>query len=100
MGNGASGPATQSPLNTPSDVAVDAQGNVYIADTMNHCVRRISPDGQLSTIAGICGTRGFSGDGALAVDALLDRPYGVEVGPDGIVYIADTHNHVIRAVYP
>jgi sugar lactone lactonase YvrE len=99
-GTGADGAATSAALNTPSDVAVDAAGNVFVADTMNHCIRRISPDGQMTTAAGICGKRGFSGDGGSATAALLDRPYGVEVGPDGILYIADTHNHVFRAVYP
>jgi glucose/arabinose dehydrogenase len=53
----------------------------------------------MTTFAGRCGERGDEGDGMPAADGLLDRPYGVAVGADGTVYIADTQNHLIRAVY-
>jgi len=99
-GNGADGVATACALNTPADVAVDAQGNVYIADTMNSCVRKVDTAGQITTAAGQCGKRGFKGNGGPANAALLDRPYGVEVASDGTLYIADTHNQVVRVVYP
>ena len=99
-GNGADGLATACALNTPADVAVDSVGNVYIADTMNSCIRKVGVDGQISTAAGQCGKRGYKGDGAAATKALLDRPYGVEVASDGTLWIADTHNQVIRVVYP
>lgn len=99
-GNGADGVATACALNTPADVAVDQAGNVYIADTMNSCVRKVTPDGQITTAAGTCGTRGFKGDGGPVGKSLLDRPYGVDVDTDGRLFIADTHNHNIRVVYP
>lgn len=95
--SGDGGPATQAQLNTPSDVAVGADGSVYIADTMNHVVRRVRLDGVIETIAGT-GEQGFGGDGGPATGALLDRPYGVEVAPNGHVFIADTHNHRFRVV--
>jgi len=62
-------------------------------------VRVVTPDGIIATFAGQCGHRGFAGDQGPAADALLDRPAGVEVGPAGEVYIADTHNQRIRVVY-
>lgn len=99
-GNGVAGPGTSCALNTPSDVAIDAEGNVYIADTMNSCIRKVDLSGQISTAAGTCGKRGYKGDGGKADAALLDRPYGIEVASDGTLWIADTHNQVIRVVYP
>lgn len=99
-GVGADGPATACALNAPADVAVDAAGNVYIADTMSSCVRKVDAAGQITTVAGRCGERGDAGDGGPAREALLDRPYGVEVARDGALWIADTHNQVIRVVYP
>lgn len=95
--SGDGGPATAAQLNTPSDVAIGPDGSIYVADTMNHVVRRIGPDGIITTIAGT-GVRGFAGDGGPAVEAQLDRPYGLTVGPDGTVYVADTHNHRIRRI--
>lgn len=99
-GNGRGADPAAVALNRPSDVAVDTRGNVYVADTMNHCVRRVNPEGKAEVFAGQCGTRGFEGDGGAPTAALLDRPYGVTVGPAGEVYIADTHNQVIRVVMP
>ena len=98
--SGDGGPATDAELNVPSDVAVAPDGTIYIADSYNHCVRVVTPDGTIDTFAGTCGTAGFEGDGGLATSALLNHPFGVEVGPDGAVYIADTYNSVIRRVEP
>ena len=83
-------------LNFPNGVAVDAARNVYIADTFNHCVRKV--EGQkIKTIAGN-GTASFSGDGGAAVSAGLNTPHGVLVGPAGSLYIADAHNYRVRKV--
>ncbi len=99
-GAGADGvSAVLSALDSPSSVAVDAAGNVYIADTGNNRVRRISPQGTIMTIAG-AGASGFSGDGGAAVSALLNAPQGVSVDASGNMYIADTGNHRVRKVSP
>lgn len=95
--SGDGGPAVAAQLDTPSDVAVGSNGVVYIADTMNHSVRMVTTDGVITTIAG-SSLRGYAGDGGPAADALLDRPYGIEVAPDGDVWVADTHNHRIRKI--
>jgi hypothetical protein len=97
---GDGGPATAAQLGRLTDVAVGADGRIFIADTDNDCVRVITPDGNIATFAGQCGQAGFAGENGPATAALLDRPFGVEVGPMGEVYIADTHNQRIRVVYP
>src|SRR5439155_1448992 len=80
-------------------VAVAPDGSFYIADTINDRIRRVGPDGIISTVAGN-GTSGFSGDGGPAQGAALRRPQGVAVSPDGDLYIADTGNARIRRVGP
>jgi sugar lactone lactonase YvrE len=97
---GDGGPATSAQLGRLADVALGADGRIYVADTDNDCVRVVTPDGIIATFAGRCGTPGFSGDDGPATAALLDRPSGVEVGRHGEVYVADTHNQRIRVVYP
>ena len=100
--SGDNGPATLARLNSPTGVAVDKSGNVFIADTGNHRVRRVTVDGLIATIAGIGDTEsaggGFSGDGAPAIQAKLKSPNGVAVDAAGNVYIADSGNHRIRQV--
>jgi DNA-binding beta-propeller fold protein YncE len=96
---GAAGPADEVGLRYPVDVALGPDGALYIADTMNHCVRVIR-DGWTETFAGTCGEEGYEGDNGPADSALLSRPEGVMVDGAGHVYIADTYNHVIRVVYP
>jgi len=81
-------------------VAVDASGQIYIADTDNHCVRRVDTEGMIHTAIGTCTARGDRGDGGPATEARLDRPYGVTVGPDGFIYVVDTYNHRIRRMLP
>lgn len=97
---GDGGPAAQASFYSPADVEVGPDGELYVADTNNSCVRVIRADGQVETVAGRCGEFGFDGDGGPASDALLNRPFGVNVGPDGRLYISDTYNHVIRVVQP
>jgi sugar lactone lactonase YvrE len=78
-------------------IALDAEGNIFLADTRNHRIRRIGTDGMVTTIAGD-GTAGFAGDGGPATDAQLNNPVDVEFGGDGTLYIADTFNSCIRAI--
>jgi RHS repeat-associated protein len=99
-GNG--GPATQAKLWVPSDVAVGADGSLYIADSDNHRIRRVGPDGIITTIVGVGGTGsyegGYAGDGGPAGQAQLHYPEGVAVGGDGSFYIADSYNNRVRRV--
>lgn len=97
--SGDGGRATQADLNYPEGVAVGRDGAVYIADTGNHRIRRVTPDGVITSVAGAL-LPGFTGDGGPASRARLQDPTGVAVGPDGTVYIADTGNHRIRRVTP
>ncbi len=88
--------ATTVPLVLPSAIAFDAQGNLYIAETANHVIRKVDGAGHISVMAGT-GTQGFSGDGGPASAALLDSPQGLAADAHHL-YIADTHNHRIRKV--
>ncbi len=94
---GDGGPAVDAYLSWPSDIAIDTAGNIYIADRNNHRIRKIDNNGIITTIAGT-GTGGDSGDNGPAVEAQLDRPYGVAVDYQGNVYIADTYNYRIRKI--
>ena len=95
--SGGAGPATEAVLDWPVGVAVDGSGNLYIADTRNHRIRRVDPSGVLTTIAGT-GQGGFGGDGGLAATAQLNYPTGVAVDDEGKVYVADSRNHRIRVL--
>jgi sugar lactone lactonase YvrE len=99
QGLGDGGPATSAQLNRPSDVAVDSDGNLYIADTGNSRIRKVTPAGVISTIAG-GGRAGSSGDDGPATDAQLHFPRGVAADSAGNLYIADSENNRIRKVTP
>jgi uncharacterized protein (TIGR03437 family) len=94
---GDGGAATQAQLQTPAAVAVDEPGNVYVADTAAHRVRRIDANGVITAFAG-AGTAGNSGDGGLAVHAQLGAPSGVAVNPYGSVLITNRQTHSVRKV--
>ena len=89
------GDLTAASFQYPSGIAVDSQGNVYVADTGNNRIRRIAPDGYVTTLAGT----GFTGsaDGVLS-GASFDSPSGIAVDGDGLVYVADTKNNRIRTI--
>ncbi len=103
--SGDGGLATSASLNLPigggaqAGVAVDAAGNLYVADTASHRIRKVNPDGKISTVAGGVGA-GFSGDGGPATSASLNIPTGVTVDAAGNLYIADNFNNRIRRVSP
>ena len=96
---GDGGPALKASVNQPEGVAVDAAGNVYIADTLDHAVRKVTPDGVINTLAGT-GTPGYSGDGGPANRARLNGPRAVAVDAAGNVYVADTGNNQVRRIDP
>jgi sugar lactone lactonase YvrE len=94
---GDGGPAAQGQLNMPQGLAVDSAGNVYIADTLNHRVRRVSADGTITTVAGT-GEAGYAGDGKPGRDAKLNLPTGLAIGFGDTLFIADTGNNVVRQI--
>ncbi|MCX6631967.1 MAG: hypothetical protein NTW28_30530 [Candidatus Solibacter sp.] len=86
-------------MDTPSACATDSAGNLYIADTANHTIRKVNPAGVISAVAGT-GAAGASGDEGAATDARLSSPCGVVADDMGDIFIADTGNHRIRQVTP
>ena len=95
--SGDGGPADQAQLNAPAAICFDASGQLYICNFGNHCVRKVSKDRSISTIAGT-GKKGFSGDGGPAANAELFQPCGVAVDKRSRVYIADSANCRIRII--
>jgi sugar lactone lactonase YvrE len=91
---GDGGPATAAKLSHPMGVAVDSQGNVYIADRQNNRIRRVTPDGRIDTVIG-SGKKGDSGAGP-ALSIKLNFPHGVAVDRQDNIYVADTFNHRVR----
>lgn len=94
--SGDRGLATNAQLRSPAGVAVDKEGSLYIADTGNSRVRKVS-HGEITTFAGN-GQAGYGGDNGLATSASLYQPTALAFGPDGSLYIADTGNHRVRKV--
>src|SRR5262249_26744320 len=102
---GDGGPAISAGMIGPLDVFADQSGNLYIADSQSNRIRKVTPSGIISTVAGagnagFTGNPAFSGDGGPATEALLSDPHGVAIDRDGNLFIADSRNHRIRKVTP
>lgn len=97
--SGDGGAATSAALRAPGAVAVAPDGGLYVADTGNHRVRRVAPDGTIDTVAGT-GTAGYAGDGGPAAAARLWSPQSLALDAAGNLYVADTNNRRVRAVAP
>jgi sugar lactone lactonase YvrE len=99
---GDNGPAREASVNGPDYVAFDASGNLFIAEVLGQRVRKVSPDGIISTIAGTGkqAKRGLSGlgDGGPALQAVLDRPHGLALDREGNLFIAETYDYRVRKV--
>ncbi len=94
---GDGGPAASAELNSPTSVAIDGAGNVYIDDFSNQRIREVGSDGTINTVAGN-GLQGYSGDGGPAIMASFNEALGIAVDAAGNLYIADSNNNVIREV--
>jgi len=94
---GDGGPATSAVLNSVESLAFDSLGNLYLADTGNHRIRKIDLNGMITTVAGT-GTPGFSGDGGPASAAQLNSPFAIVVDSAGDLFITDAGNHRVRKV--
>ncbi|OKH96168.1 RICIN domain-containing protein [Streptomyces uncialis] len=94
---GDNGPAVSAQLNCPREVTVDSAGTLYITDASNHRVRKVTADGNISTVAGT-GVAGSGGDGGPATSAQLNKPHGLAVDSSGTLYIAEFGNHRVRKV--
>jgi len=97
--SGDDGSSNNARLDEPQDVLRDISNGLYIADTKNHCIRKVNVDTDvITTVAGIGGSSGTTGDGGLATSAQLHEPKGICLDSIGNLYIADTKNHTIRKV--
>jgi hypothetical protein len=97
--DGDGGPATAAHLFWPADIAFSPEGELYIADTWNDCIRKVDQSGIITTVAGQGKGRGYGGDGGPPTAAMLNRPAGITFDAHGNLYIADTQNHRIRVVH-
>lgn len=95
--SGDGGPAVNALFNFPLGIGISPSGTLFIADSRNNRIRRVTSDGVITTVAGI-GAPGFAGDGGSAEQAKLNNPSGVAINSGGTVYIADKANAVIRRV--
>src|SRR5207249_3588216 len=96
---GDGGPASSAALALPKGVTMDATGNLYIADSLNHRVRRISAAGVITTVAGDA-VQGFTGDGVAAIGTSLNSPASITLSATGAVTIADVGNRRVRQIDP
>lgn len=90
------GPLATARFNDPAGLAFDAQGNLYVADSRNHVIRKVATDGTVSLVAGGVGEAGFANGTGSA--ARFDTPFGLTIGNDGALLVADTGNHILRRV--
>ena len=102
--DGDGGPSYAARLSRPTGIAFDTWGYLYVADSGNHRIRRVDPDGVIKTIAGSgptgVGNGSFEGDGAIATLARLDSPSSVHIDPDGNIFFADAGNGRLRRLVP
>ena len=97
--SGDGGPAVNASLYLPTAMALDGSGNIYIIDSIG-TIRKVTPDGTITSIAGVLGGSGFAGDGGPANQALFDFAVGILVDNSGSIYISDTYNFRIRKITP
>ena len=96
--SGDGGLTLQASLHRPHEIRFDEEGNLYIADMLNHSIRKVDLQlGRITTIAGT-GEAGFGGDGGPANEAQLSRPHSIQFGPEGDLYVADIGNHRLRVI--
>jgi type IX secretion system substrate protein/NHL repeat-containing protein len=98
--SGDGGAATAASFSRPTDIVIDAAGNIYISDEENYCIRKINTAGIISTYAGMGGMSGYSGDGGQATAAMLTNPSTISIDGHGNIYVSDYVNSVIRKVTP
>jgi sugar lactone lactonase YvrE len=95
------GPAKDAMVNSPKGLSLGPDGNVYLVDSSNHCLRTINPTTEtIETIAGQGGEKGFAGDGGPAAKSLLNNAHGVGFGTKGEIFIGDSDNQRVRAIFP
>jgi len=92
------GTGTQAQFDTPCGIARDRDGNLFVSDTGNHTIRKIAPDGAVTTVAGIPGDSGFANGSAST--ALFSSPLGIKVTTNGTAFVCDCGNHLVRAISP
>ena len=90
--------ASAASIGTPNGVATDIYGNLYITDGNNNIIRKVDASGIITTIAGIAGASGYSGDGGPATNAHLGNPRGICVDGAGNIYFADNNNYIVRKI--
>jgi sugar lactone lactonase YvrE len=96
--SGDGGPAIEAELNEPYEIRFDRDGNMYFVEMQNHIVRRVDRETNTITTVGGNGQRGYSGDGGLATEAMLNQPHSIALDENDGLYIADIGNHRIRRI--